>query len=414
MNKLQHRVLRSGDELSSQQRVLYILLIGAAMGLVPFSIDPLIPSFPHIAEFYKVSNSVVQYTITGLTAGLALGHVVAGPLSDALGRRKPMLISVALFFIAEFGCFLAPNIESFLALRVLLGIGASGATVIGFAIIRDLYVGQSMIKFMGRVYLIQGLAPILGPLVGSQLLAFMDWKQIFLVFTIYGALVFTGLYFSLIETLHSNDRRAKGFDGMAGRFRAVLRDRIYVGLLIFSVLQMVGLFTYLNTFSFLFQDSFGLSASTFGLWFAFNSAMSWVGVQAGAWLSKHIAPHYVVIGAACLALLAAAGLVLAGITGLPFGFVEACFALFMFSFASTITPLNSVALAQHGEEAGTAAALLGALNFAMPALATVLYNLLDTTTSTDAGIMMFTCYALGLVSIFVISRPRSMPVLEKG
>ena len=157
MTKLKNRVLRSGDELSNQQRVLYIVLLGAAMGLIPFSIDPLIPSFPHIADFYRVSNDVVQYTITGLTAGLAIGHVVAGPLSDALGRRKPMLISVALFFVAEFGCFIAPNMETFLALRVLLGIGASGATVIGFAIIRDLYVGQSMIKFMGRVYLIQGL-----------------------------------------------------------------------------------------------------------------------------------------------------------------------------------------------------------------------------------------------------------------
>ena len=414
MTKLKNRVLRSGDELSNQQRVLYIVLLGAAMGLIPFSIDPLIPSFPHIADFYRVSNDVVQYTITGLTAGLAIGHVVAGPLSDALGRRKPMLISVALFFVAEFGCFIAPNMETFLALRVLLGIGASGATVIGFAIIRDLYVGQSMIKFMGRVYLIQGLAPILGPLAGSQLLAFLDWKQIFLVFSVYGALVFSGLYFSLIETLHSSDRRDKGFDGMAGRFGAVLRDRIYVGLLIFSVLQMVGLFTYLNTFSYLFQDSFGLSPETFGLWFAFNSAMSWVGVQAGAWLSKFIAPQYVVILAVGLVLTAASGLIFGGLNGAPFLFVEGCFALFMFSFASTITPLNSVAMAQHGEEAGTAAALLGALNFAMPSLATVFYNSLDTSTSTDAGTMILCCYTLGLASIWFISRPRSMPVLEKG
>ncbi len=406
--KLKHRVIRSGDELSRSQRIGYIILLGLAMGLIPFAIDPVLPSFPLIGEHYNVDNAVVQWTLTGLSIGLALGQLLVGPLSDSLGRRRPMLFSVGLFALAEIGCYLAPNFETFLVLRVLVGVGASGASVIGFAVMRDLYAGQSLINFMGRVFLIQGLTPVIGPFAGSQLLAIMGWKEVILAFGLFGILLLAALFLMLIETLHSEDRRSKGFDGMAGRFKAVLRDRVYVGLLIMSFLQHVGLFTYLNTFTFITQDSYGLSALEFGLFMTVNSVASWIGVQVGAWGARKVAAQWALISSIGMILLATSILIISGLTHAPLIFVAFGFCLYMFSFGATITPLNGLALNKHGEEAGTAASLLGTMNFIMPAVATVVYNQLRTDSSLDAGVMMTVLYLAGLASIFFISRPKTM------
>jgi DHA1 family bicyclomycin/chloramphenicol resistance-like MFS transporter len=412
--KLKHRVIRSGDELTRGQRIGYILLLGLAMGLIPFAIDPVLPSFPLIGDHYQVDNAVVQWTLTGLSIGLALGQVFVGPLSDSLGRRRPMLISVALFALAELACYFAPNFETFLFLRVLVGIGASGASVIGFAVMRDLYAGESLIHFMGRVFLIQGAFPIIGPFVGSQLLNIMGWKDIFFVFGLFGLILLVGLYLMLIETLHGDDRRSKGFEGMAGRFRAVLRDRIYLGLLLMSLLQHTGLFTYLNTFTFITQTGYGLTALDFGLLMTFNSIASWAGAQVGAWLSRKITAQWALISSIGLVLVATISLIISGITHAPLIFVGVGFGLYMFAFGATIAPLNGLALNKHGEEAGTAASLLGLMNFLMPAVATVLYNQLRTDSSLDAGVMMTTLYVAGLASVLFISRPKSIATIAKN
>jgi DHA1 family bicyclomycin/chloramphenicol resistance-like MFS transporter len=384
------------------------------MGLIPFAIDPVLPSFPLIGDHYQVDNAVVQWTLTGLSIGLALGQVFVGPLSDSLGRRRPMLISVALFALAELACYFAPNFETFLFLRVLVGIGASGASVIGFAVMRDLYAGESLIHFMGRVFLIQGAFPIIGPFVGSQLLNIMGWKDIFFVFGLFGLILLVGLYLMLIETLHGDDRRSKGFEGMAGRFRAVLRDRIYLGLLLMSLLQHTGLFTYLNTFTFITQTGYGLTALDFGLLMTFNSIASWAGAQVGAWLSRKITAQWALISSIGLVLVATISLIISGITHAPLIFVGVGFGLYMFAFGATIAPLNGLALNKHGEEAGTAASLLGLMNFLMPAVATVLYNQLRTDSSLDAGVMMTTLYVAGLASVLFISRPKSIATIAKN
>jgi DHA1 family bicyclomycin/chloramphenicol resistance-like MFS transporter len=412
--KLKNKVLTSGSELTNQQRVLYIVLLGAAMGLIPFSIDPILPSFPHIAEFYGVDNNVVQWTITGLSIGLALGQLIAGPLSDSLGRRRPMLAAVTLFFLAEFGCFIAPTIETFIALRILLGIGAAGATVIGLAIIRDLYAGQAMIKFMGRVYIIQGIAPVVGPMIGSQMLQFMNFKQILLIFVGFGVLIFLGMYFTLVETLHSGNRRAKGFDGMLGRFKHVMKDRIYVGILIFSAMEYTALFTYLNTAPFLFQNAFNLSPSSFGIFFAINSLSSAVGVQLGAFATKFIRPQWVVLIVISMSTCIAATIAAFGFAGAPFWLVETGYIAMMLFFGAAITPMNGLALAQHGDEAGTAASLIGIVNFLMPAIATVVYNQLSTSNSSQIGLTMMACYLIAFLSLMFITRPSSVPNLAKS
>jgi DHA1 family bicyclomycin/chloramphenicol resistance-like MFS transporter len=398
-----NRVIRSGDDLTKRQRLIFILLLGTSMTLMPYSIDPILPSFPSIGAFFGVADSAIQFSLTGVTIGFALGQLLTGPLSDALGRRRPMQVAVLLYVLATVGSAFATNIETFFTARLLMGVGAAAATVVASAVIRDLYVGLPMMKLLSRVFLIQGLAPVFGPLMGSQLLAFLTWQQILLLFAAYGFLAFIGIRVFLVETLHTDNRKSSGVKGMAHRFRSVLRDRIYVGLIIFSALQTVALFAYLNITPFLFQDSFKLTAGQFGLFFALNSLFSTIGVQVGAW---------VLFAHAGFAGLGGVALVVAGLSGAEFWLVTALCAFVMFNFGGTLTPLQSIALAPHGSEAGTAASLLGVLNFVSASLAAPLYSVLETANSVAMGATIASCYGLGLASLWFIVRLKTVPALK--
>ena len=381
------------------------------MTLLPYTVDPLLPSFPNIGKYFGVGNAAVQMTLAGVTAGFALGQLVAGPLSDALGRRRPLQVAVLLYVAATIASAFAPNIELFFVARLLMGIGSASASVVAAAVIRDLYVGLPMMKMLSRVYLVQGIAPILGPLAGSQLLSIFTWQQILLVIAFYGAVVFVGIRIFLVETLHSDNRRSHGVLGMVQRFRSVLRDRIYLGLVVFSVSQTVALFAYLNTVSFLFQNSFGLSANQFGIFFAINSLASAIGLQFAALVARRLPAQWVLFGHICLAVLTGLGLVVAGVTHAPFGVVTTLTAVFLFNFGATFTPMQSIALAPHGEEAGTAASLMGVLNFAVTALVTPLFAFISQTDSSGIGFVIAGTYGIGLLSMIFIVRPRTVPAL---
>jgi len=408
-----NHVKQVGDKLTRNQRITFILLLGGLMSLMPFSIDPYLPSFPAIAKHFDVSRASVQFTLTGVTIGFAIGQLLAGPLSDALGRRRPLLFANTFFVVGALGSCFAPNIEAFFCLRLLMALGAAASAVVSSAIVRDLYVGSPMIKMLSRVFFIQGLAPIAGPILGAQLLKILSWQQVFLFFGGFAVLILLLTSKFLVETLHSNKRRVKGFDGMAGRFRAVLRDRIYVGLLIVSVVQTIALFSYLNVFSFLYQQGFHISLENFGWFFAMNSACSWAGVQLASKLARSFPPQWILLITLVLATFVGFGLLVAGLTNGPFALVAALLAAFMLVFGATITPISAISLAQHGSEAGTAASLMGVLNFVITSLVSPLYGYLTLTTSAGVGGVIAGCYVVALLSMIFIVRPSTVPVMAR-
>jgi DHA1 family bicyclomycin/chloramphenicol resistance-like MFS transporter len=315
--------------------------------------------------------------------------------------------------VGALGSCFAPNIEAFFCLRLLMALGAAASAVVSSAIVRDLYVGSPMIKMLSRVFFIQGLAPIAGPILGAQLLKILNWQQVFLFFGGFAVLILLLTSKFLVETLHSNKRRVKGFDGMAGRFRAVLRDRIYVGLLIVSVVQTIALFSYLNVFSFLYQQGFHISLENFGWFFAMNSACSWAGVQLASKLARSFPPQWILLITLVLATFVGFGLLVAGLTNGPFALVAALLAAFMLVFGATITPISAISLAQHGSEAGTAASLMGVLNFVITSLVSPLYGYLTLTTSAGVGGVIAGCYLVALLSMIFIVRPSTVPVMAR-
>lgn len=375
--------------------------------------DMFLPAFPNIASFFKVPDAFVQYSLSAVTLGAAIGFFIAGPLSDSLGRRRPILIGLGIFSLSSFLLYLAPSIEVFVILRFFQGLAGAAAAVIAQAIIRDLFVGDAMIRMLGRVWLISGLAPIISPLIAAQLLLSGDWRIIALALGILGALILAVASKALVETLHVDNRRAKGFEGVNRRFIAVFKDRIILGLLLIGVAQTLAAFSYLNNLPFLYQDAFGLSPVQFSMLFSVSAASWFIGIQLGAVIGRLYKPQWVIFGGLVLASFAGIGLYFAGIHGSPLWTVVAMVSLFIFTFGLAITPIQTIALQGHGEEAGTAASVLGVVNSFTAAIGGPLYPLVGSENSANLGLTILLAHLVAIVVFFAVLRPNSVPELIK-
>ncbi|NCV37142.1 MAG: MFS transporter, partial [Actinobacteria bacterium] len=346
------RVIDSGDQLSKKMLMVYIFILALSMSLIPFTIDPYLPAFPAIGQFFGVANGVVQASFTGVTVGIAAGQLLIGPLSDAFGRRPLLLITMSGYLLATILAFFAPNIEVFILLRFFMGFFAAGGDVVARAVIRDLFRGQPMRQMLARVFLVQSLAPILGPILGSQLTELIAWQGVFLFFAIVTLVLLLFANAFLIETLPVSARRSSSPLGLARGYVNVLKDRVFIGLMFYAALQLSALFTYLNFVPFVFQEGFGVSATETGVWMAVNGAASYIGVQLGAYLAKFIQGHW---------LLATYGLIGTGVgiglfvtSGTSFFWAETFFLIELMIFGAGLTVIPTIALYNHGSEAGTA------------------------------------------------------------
>lgn len=406
------RVVTSGANLSKKLLLSYIVILALSMSLIPFTIDPFLPAFPQIADFYGVPNGTVQASMTGVTIGFAIGQLVIGPLSDAYGRRPMLLMAIAGFGLSAVAIFFVPNFELFLLLRFLMGVFAAGGDVVARAIVRDLYKGQPMQQMLARIFLVQSLSPIFGPIIGSQLTEYIIWQGVFLAFGSVGLLLALLGSRILIETLPKKNRRPSTPKGLARGYRSVLQDRVYIGLMFFGAFQLAALFSYLNTVPFIYQETFGLSPSDFGVWIAINGVASWLGVQIGARLARVFRGQWLLAFYSLVGVGIGVGLMLtAGTTIL---WAEFFFALLLFFFGAGITTVPTIALYNHGHEAGTAASLLGVFNFTLTSLVSLLFGILRTDSTFDVGAMIALLFFLSLSSLIFITRPWKVPDLRKG
>jgi DHA1 family bicyclomycin/chloramphenicol resistance-like MFS transporter len=389
----------------------YVVLLALSMSLIPFTIDPYLPAFPAIGQFFGVTNGVVQASFTGVTLGLAIGQLILGPLSDAFGRRPLMLMAIAGYVVAIALAFLAPSIELFIAARFLMGFFSAGADVIGRAIIRDLYRGQAMQRMLAKTYLIQSIAPIAGPIVGAQMSEAFGWQAIFLLFGLISLALLLLLNFVLFETLPVALRRSSTPIGLARGYLSVMRDRVLIGLIFYSAMQLSALFLYLNFTPFVYQESFGISQTDYGFWLALNGAASYVGVQVGAYVARYFKGQWILAVTAIIGVGVGIGLLLNA--GGEFWITQALFFIQLFIFGAAITIIPTIALYNHGSEAGTATSLMGVFSFTFTTILSFFYFLISSADTKDLGVAIGTLFGLSLVSLIVITRPWLVPDLRK-
>lgn len=405
------RVIDSGDQLGRKMLLTYILLLAFSMSLIPYTIDPYLPAFPAIGDFFGVPNGTVQASLAGVTIGLAFGQLFSGPLSDAFGRRPLLLLAMFGFAASALSLFFVTEIFWFFVLRFAMGFFAASADVVARAVVRDLFRGQPMLRMLSRIFLLQSLSPIIGPIVGSQLVGLFDWQGIFLTFGFFGLALAIASTFLLVETLPKAQRRSSTPIGLARGYISVLKDRVYVGLLIFGAVQISALFGYLNTVSYLYQDTFGLTPAEFGIWFAVNSLALYLGIQFGGVMAKYFKAQWMLLVYAAVGM--AAGLFLMLTAGQNIWYAEAGFFVLVFVFGAPATAVPTIALLNHGSEAGTAASLMGVTNFALTSVMGLFYAGLSTSTTFDIGGLILAAFTISLLSLIFIVRPWTIPDLRK-
>jgi DHA1 family bicyclomycin/chloramphenicol resistance-like MFS transporter len=401
-------------EITKNQRVVYIFVLGFLLMVQTLVTDMFLPAYPNIAAFFDVPDAFVQYSLSAVTLGAAIGFFIAGPLSDSLGRRKPVLFFLGMFTLASATLYLAPGIEAFIALRFFQGLAAAAIAVVSQAIIRDLFVGNAMLKMLARVWLVTGIAPMISPFISAQLLLVApDWRVVPLALTILGIGIFLIASKALVESHHIDNRRAKGFEGVTKRFLAVFKDRILVGLVLIGMVQTIGLFSYLNTIPFLYQDSLGLTPVEFSIAFSITAFCWFLGIQAGAKLGRMFRATWVILASLILAVIAGFGLYSIADQNVGIEVVVPLMAVFMISFGMTITPIQTIALQGHGSEAGTAASVLGVMNSLTAALAAPLYPIIGSANTGGLGIAIILSHLAAIAVFFLVVRPKSVPALIK-
>ena len=400
-----------GDSLSRRRKLLYILMLGALTALGPFTVDLYLPAFPALEESLGVSEAAVQLTLTGTTLGFALGQLVVGPLSDKFGRRLPLILATAVHIGASLGAALSTDISTLGLFRVLMGIGAAGGGVVAMAMVRDLFSGFAMVRMFSRMALVNGLAPILAPVIGSQLLLFMPWPGIFVFLAGYGLCVFIAALFVVRETL---PREVRGKSGMTARQRygVLFGDRVFVGLLLVGGMNFAGLFTYLSASPFLFQDVYGFSPQQYGLLFGVNSLGIVAGVQTSSRLVRRIPPQWILAGSTAWMFLMAVLIVVFDQLGFGMWGVMVPLWFYILGAGFTFPCVQVLALAKHGAQAGTAASLLGAATFLMAGLISPVVGWLGLSTATPMGAVQAACIFLAAASLWLIVRPRTVPSIQ--
>ena len=354
-----------------------IVLLGVMVALGPLTIDMYLPALPKIADELSVSSSVVQLTLTGTLAGLALGQLIVGPLSDSLGRRRPLMAGIVLHMVASVLCMLAPNLVVLGVARVLQGVGAAAAMVVAIAVVGDLFADSAAATVLSRLMLVLGVAPVVAPSLGAAVLLHASWHWVFSVLVVLAGALLLLAALALPETLPPSHRRPLRVRGIAATYGELLRDARFVILVLVAALGMSGLFAYIAGASFVLQGRFGLDQQVFALVFGAGAVALIGATQFNVVLLKKFAPQVIVLWALVAALLAGGvfvGLSSAHVGGLA-GFVAPVWAI-LAAMGLVIPNAPAVALSRHPDAVGTAAALLGAAQFGLGAAVAPLVGVL--------------------------------------
>ncbi|MFF8763513.1 multidrug effflux MFS transporter [Nocardiopsis dassonvillei] len=384
---------------SRKSVALLVLVLGVLTATGPLATDMYLPAFPQITRDLGTSEAQIQLTLTAMMLGLAVGQLVIGPLSDAVGRRGPLLVGVALFTVTSVLCVFVPDVTLFIVLRFVQGVAGAAGAVIGRAVVRDLFAGDDAVRFFSRLALVMMLAPLLAPLAGAQLLLVGPWQLSFWVLAVMSALSFVLVLVWLPESLPVQDRRRQGPRQLVATVGGLLRQPRFVGPVLTMGLSFGMLFTYVSAFSFVSQTEFGVSPQLYAGLFAVNALGMMAGTQLNGFLVGRVETLRRLGMGLVLALASVGVLAVLAVLGVAqLWMVVALLALMMLSVGfimpnATVTALDG----QPAAVAGTASALMGALQFALGGGVASLAGL------TETGEPSLVSMAVVMVSVAVLS-----------
>lgn len=393
-----------GDAFVGRKYLRLVLVLGSLSAIGPLTVDTYLPALPQLTAEFGATDSQAQLTITGLLIGLGFGQLLIGPLSDAVGRRRPLLIGLVLHGVMSVLCALAPSITILAITRTVQGLAGAAVAVVAMAVVRDLFSGIRAAQLLSRLILVLGVAPILAPSLGSALLAVTDWQGIFVALALAAVALVAVAFFGLPETLPPTRRQPASIRGSLRSYRRLLTDRMFVAMVGVAGLMFATLFAYIAGAPFILQGLFGLSPQQFGLAFSANAVGLILMTQINPILVRRWGPVRVLSVAVSVAVLGSLGLLAGAITGFG-GLLGFMIPLFVIVSAAGLSFPNApaIALNRYGQSAGTAAALLGAAQFLVGGVVAPLVGILaNGTTVPLAAVMIGTTGAA--LTLFLLAR----------
>ncbi|WP_308124938.1 multidrug effflux MFS transporter [Streptomyces sp. NEAU-YJ-81] len=376
-----------------------LVVLALLSAVAPFATDMYLPSFTELAADLHTGASSVQLTLTTFLIGLAAGQLVIGPLSDRYGRRGPLLVATAAVTVAGALCALAPNIWMLVVMRFVQGFAGSAGIVIGRAVAADRTSGPAAAKvfaLLASIASIGGIAPVVAPLAGGALAGTAGWRGVFWVLTGISALMLFGSLFVVPESLPKAQRHAGGLAETGRVMRRLFADRSYVGHTFAFALGFAGLMGYISASPFVVENVLGLSTTAYTLDFAVNACGMVISGLVNSCLVGRFSPDVLLRAGQAAALFFSALLLALLAAGLPA--VAVLPALFGLACSLTFVLGNASALAvgRAPYAAGTAAAVMGALQFGLGAVVSPLVGLGGEHTGLPMGVTLLTAALLGI------------------
>ncbi|QNP63040.1 multidrug effflux MFS transporter [Streptomyces genisteinicus] len=389
--------------------LLVTLILGGLTAMPPLSMDMYLPALPAVTDSLGAPAATVQLTLTACLAGMALGQLVVGPMSDRWGRRRPLLAGMAVYVVATALCAFAPTVELLIAFRLLQGLAGAAGIVIARAMVRDLYDGVEMARFFSTLMLISGAAPVVAPLIGGQVLRVTDWRGIFVVLTAVGILLTLVVVKWLGETLPPARRHTGGVREALHTMRTLLADRVFTGYMLAGGLAFAALFAYISASPFVVQEIYGASPQTFSLLFGVNSiGLIVVGQINGKVLVGRVSLDKALGFGLTVIILAATALLLmtSGVFG-DVGLFPVAAGLFvlMSAMGLAMPNTNALALLRTPHAAGSASALLGTSSFLVGAVASPLVGIAGERTAVPMAVVQLACALAALACFIGLCRP---------
>lgn len=370
-----------GPSVSTQQpqtrsrRLQAVLILGCLSAFGPFSLDMYLPALPSLAKDLNTTASMAQLSLTSCLLGLAIGQLIVGPLSDMRGRRMPLIISLTMYAISSLLCVFAPTAGLLNVLRFIQGLSGSAGIVLSRAVVRDMYSGSELTRFFSMLMLVNGAAPILAPIFGGQLLAYVSWRGVFVVLSLIGVVMMLSVLLGLPETLPKERRQSGGLGVTLRTFRKLLADRLFIGYCLSQGLITAAMFAYISGSSFVLQNIYSVSEQTYSLIFAMNGAGIIIASQlTGRLVNRFKETRLLRFGLGLAAISSIALLIAIILHGnllsilIPLFFVVSCVGI-------VGTASFTLAMQDQGESAGSASALLGLLPYILGAAVAPLVGL---------------------------------------
>ncbi|MFV2048409.1 multidrug effflux MFS transporter [Metabacillus litoralis] len=396
------------QKVQQQNKALIVFILGTLAAFAPLSIDMYLPAFPILTNEFHTSASMIQLSLTFFLLGASLGQLFTGPLSDVFGRRKPLLIGLSIYTVTSLLCVFTDSIELFILLRLIQGLAGSAGMVISRAIVRDLYSGKEMTKFFSLLALVNGMAPILAPVIGAQLLKLFPWQAVFIALTIIGVVIFAFVLWGLKETLPVEERSEGGFLQTLKTFRQLLTNLHFMGYVLSFGFVAAAMFAYISGSSFVIQYVYGASADTFSIVFAINGIGIVIASQVTGKLSEWIEEKKLLLAGVIMSFTGGLSLLLLILLKVELMFILPSLFLTVSSVGVVNTTSFSLALQNNRNIAGSASALLGVMSLLVGAIVAPLVGVAGEDTAVPMGIVIFISSLGAVLSYFFLVRSKKL------